>query len=78
MLTPGESRPIATLWHLAWNDDRLSCVVHRTPAGMALQIQSADSVVITERFELQPRALARARALRAALMRRGWRDVPPS
>jgi hypothetical protein len=75
MRTPCESRPLATLWHLAWNDDRLSCVVYRTPAGMRLQIEAGESVVVSEQFDLQPRTLNRARALRAALMRRGWRDV---
>jgi hypothetical protein len=31
--------------------------------------------VIAERFEIQPRALARAQALRNALKRRGWRET---
>jgi len=70
------SAPLATLWNLGWHDDRLSCVIHRTDRGMQLTIQSAHSVVITERFELQPRALARAQALREALKRRGWRELP--
>jgi hypothetical protein len=60
------------LWKLVWRDDRLTCVVYRTSSGMQLRIESADAVVITERFDLQPRALARAAALRDALKRRGW------
>ena len=75
MSTVGSS-PLATLWNLGWNEDRLSCAVYRTEQGMQLTITSADAVVITERFELQPRALARAQALREALKRRGWRELP--
>ncbi len=70
----GASR-LATLWNMAWNDSRLACVVYRTSAGMQLTIESPDAVVLTEQFELQPRALARAHALRAALKRRGWEDA---
>jgi hypothetical protein len=73
----GAMRQIAMLWHLGWNDDRLRCAVYRTDAGMQLRVESAEAVVITERFDFQPRALARAQALRAALMRRGWRDAAP-
>lgn len=79
MPTSGELRPVATLWNLACDDDRLTCIVYRSDLGaMQLRIESPAAVVIAERFELQPRALARAQALRAALMRRGWRDVVPS
>ena len=67
-------RPVATLWRLAWNDDHLSCVVYRTRTGMQLNVESDEAVVIAEKFALQPRALARANALRRALERRGWRD----
>lgn len=70
------SAPLATLWNLEWNEDRLSCVIYRTERGMQLTITSAHTVVLTERFELQPRALARAQALREALKRRGWRELP--
>jgi hypothetical protein len=76
MSAPGGSQRLATLWSLSWNGDRLSCVVYRTDAGMlTLRVESPDAVMITERFELQPRMLARARALREALKRRGWEDV---
>jgi hypothetical protein len=42
---------------------------------MLLRIESPDAVVMTERFDLQPRMLARVKMLRAALMRRGWEDA---
>jgi uncharacterized protein involved in copper resistance len=72
----GGTPPLATLWHLAWNGDRLACVVYRSPDGrMQLRVESDDAVVIDERFELQPRMLARAQALREALKRRGWEEV---
>jgi hypothetical protein len=32
--------------------------------------------MITERFELKPKMLARAQALRDAMKRRGWQDTP--
>jgi uncharacterized protein involved in copper resistance len=73
-----EPAPIATLWNLAWKDDRLTCAVYRADGGMQLRIASRDAVMITERFDLQPRALARAQALRDALKRRGWQDAGPS
>jgi hypothetical protein len=76
MSATGEGRQLATLWSLSWNGDRLSCVVYRTHAGMLLRVESADAVMITERFELQPKMLARAQALRDALKRRGWQDTP--
>jgi hypothetical protein len=75
MHIPGETPKLATLWHLAWDDERLACRIYRADEGMQLKIESADAVVITESFDLQPRALARAQALRDALKRRGWRDA---
>ena len=42
--------------------------------GFELSVESPTAVVITERFDLQPRALARAHALRDALTRRGWTE----
>jgi hypothetical protein len=76
MSSPGKARHLATLWSLSWNGDRLSCVVYRTPTGMLLRVESPDTIMITERFELQPKMLARAQALRDALKRRGWQDAP--
>jgi hypothetical protein len=75
MLPPVESSRLATLWTLAWDQDLLRCVVYRTEGGMRLAIESDEAVVHSEGFELQPRALRRARALGDALRRRGWRDA---
>jgi hypothetical protein len=69
------SRRVATLWQLVWNDNQLWCVVNRTDRGFELAVESPTAVVITERFDLQPRALARAQALREALKRRGWSEA---
>ena len=70
-----DARPLATLWQLAWNDDRVFCTVYRCGTGLQLRVESATSVIVTEPFDLQPRALARTQALRASLKRRGWQDV---
>ena len=75
MHVPGGTARLATLWNLAWDSDRLACRVYRADGRMQLKIESADAVVITESFDLGPRALARAHALRDALKRRGWRDA---
>jgi hypothetical protein len=75
MRVPGSTLHLATLWDLAWHGDRLACVVYRTEGGMQLRIESAEAVVMTEAFDLQPRALARANALRDALKRRGWQET---
>ena len=56
------------------NADRLSCIVHRDGDRFELRLESASTVILTEPFELLPRALARFEALRASLKRRGWRD----
>ena len=75
MTAQADVRPVATLWQLAWNEDRVFCTVYRCDAGLQLRVESPTSVIIAEPFDLQPRALARMRALRASLMRRGWQDV---
>jgi hypothetical protein len=67
---------IATLWQLAWRNQHLSCAVYREGDALRLTVESPTSVIVTEAFEMQPRALARAHALRDALMRRGWNAVP--
>lgn len=74
MHRPSGPPRLATLWTLAWDDDRLTCVVYRTATGMRLTIETADAEVHSEGFDLQPRALRRARALGDSLRRRGWRD----
>jgi len=66
--------PIATLWELAWNDDRLTCAVYRQDGGLQLRLESPTTTILSEPFDLQPRMLARSRALRNSLKRRGWRD----
>ena len=75
MPIPREGRVITTLWHLAWNDDRLKCVICQSAEGMQLRLESATSVIMSEPFEMQPRAFARTRALRESLKRRGWREA---
>jgi hypothetical protein len=72
------ARPVATLWRLALNEDRLACNVYRCPDGFELRLESPTSVILAERFELQPRTVARTEKLRASLARRGWRDVAGS
>jgi len=71
-----DSRPVATLWQLAWRGARLSCLVYRDGEGYELRLESASTVIFTEPFDLQPRMMARTEALRASLKRRGWRDEP--
>ena len=66
---------IATLWHLTWNDDGVKCVVYQSAEGMQLRLESPAGVIMSEPFEMQPRAFARTRALRDSLKRRGWREA---
>lgn len=75
VFTPPGARRVATLWTVAWNGEQLSCVVYRTRNGLELTVQSERLPILTEPFDLQPRALARAAALRDALKRRGWSEV---
>lgn len=63
---------IATLWELAWNDERLACVVCRAADGLRIRIESPTKVIMSEHFTFQPRTVARMRALRDSLERRGW------
>ena len=69
-----DARPVATLWQLAWNDDRLACTVYRDLDGLQLRLESATATILTEPFALQPRSLARMQALRDSLKRRGWQE----
>jgi len=71
-----DARPVARLWRLVLNDDLLSCRVYRRPDGFELRLESRTAVILSERFDLQPRMLARTEALRASLTRRGWREPP--
>ncbi len=68
---------VATLWRLEWNDERLLCAVYRGTAGLQLCVESPSGIIASERFALRPRAVARVRALRDSLLRRGWREIPP-
>jgi hypothetical protein len=73
---PREGR-VATLWNLILHDDRVSCVVYHGVKGMELRLESATAVILTEPFEMQPRAFARMKALRESLKRRGWLEENP-
>ena len=67
-------RPLATLWQLALDDERLICTVYRDRDGLQLRVESPTSIILAEPFDMQPRMLARTQALRESLKRRGWRD----
>jgi hypothetical protein len=75
MSPQADSEQIATLWQLAWEDTHvLACHVYRDAAGFEMRVESNGVLIAGERCELQPRAIARAQALRVSLVRRGWRD----
>ena len=73
MTTPREGR-VATLWDLMFNEDRVSCAVYHGTHGMELRVESPTGIILSEPFDMQPRALARTKALRESLKRRGWRE----
>lgn len=75
MTTSGEPRPVATLWQMGLNGDRVRCTVYRNQAGLQLRVESPTAVIVSEPFELQPRIFARSQALRDSLRRRGWKDL---
>ena len=70
--------PVATLWQLAWNDDLLSCAVYRAGKGLEMRIQAGTRTLFSQPFELGPRMVGRAQALRLSLVRRGWRELEPT
>jgi hypothetical protein len=73
----GHPERVAVLWELAWTDGCvLTCSVHRAPAGFEMRVESNGALVMANRCDLQPRAIARAQALRVSLLRRGWREQP--
>jgi hypothetical protein len=77
LLNPAPSSDrVATLWRLEWNDERLLCAVYRGTAGLQLCVESPTGIIVSERFALRPRTVARVRALRDSLLRRGWRELP--
>ena len=77
MSNAGET-PLAVLWELEWNENRLVCAVYRRANGLQLRVESSKAVIISEPFVIEPRALARAQALRDDLKRRGWADATRS
>jgi hypothetical protein len=68
-------RPVATLWQLGLEQNRLFCTIYRNMAGFELRLETTSTVILTEPFDMQPRLLARTRQLRAALKRRGWQEM---
>jgi hypothetical protein len=76
-VTLTRDRHISTLWNLTFHEQRLTCVVYRGVNGMELRLESPTGVILKEPFEMDPRALARTRALRESLKRRGWQEVNP-
>jgi len=72
MTIPRERR--VTLWNLMFDGSRLSCTVYHGPTGMELRLESATGTIFREPFDMQPRSLARTKALRESLKRRGWKD----
>lgn len=71
MTIPREGR-VATLWNLMLNNQHVSCAVYQGATGMEMRLESAGGVILAEPFQMQPRALARTKALRESLKRRGW------
>lgn len=66
---------VAVLWQLTWRNAALACHVYRDAEGLELRVESDAAVIVRERFDLQPRVLARATSLRESLKRRGWKDA---
>jgi len=62
------------LWQLELHKDQLRCSVYYGENGFLLRVESASAIILSERFELQPRSMARSDALRNSLRRRGWQD----
>lgn len=68
---------MATLWRLVWNESRLSCAVYKAGDGFEMRLETGTATILAEPFDLKPRVLARAEALRRSLKRRGWEDLAP-
>lgn len=68
---------VTTLWNLMFDGSQLRCAVYHGPTGMELRLESATSTIFREPFDMQPRSLARTKALRESLKRRGWQDANP-
>ena len=74
-IPPTDPARVAMLWRLAWNNAHLSCAVYRDGERLEMRLESLTNVVVKEPFELRPRMLARAHALRDSLKRHGWREI---
>ena len=68
-------QPVTTLWRLGWQNDSLACVIYRDGRELQMRVESPTGTILSETFELGPRMMARTRALRAALVRRGWTEI---
>jgi hypothetical protein len=75
-VTLARDRHISTLWNLTFNEHRVRCAIYHAANGMELRLESATGVILTEPFDMEPRSLARTRALRESLKRRGWKENP--
>jgi hypothetical protein len=73
-MTPPQHGRVATLGKLIRDENRVRCVVYHGAAGMELRLESPHAVILSEPFDMQPRSLARVKALRDSLKRRGWRE----
>lgn len=73
-MTLGRDSHVSTLWNLTFNEQRVRCVIYRGANGMELRLECAAGVILSEPFDMEPRTLARTRALRESLKRRGWRE----
>ena len=76
MSTVDHRHHVATLWCLSWGDSSLRCAIYRAGGAFQLSLESATAAILTERFDMKPRAFTRARALCNALKRRGWVEQP--
>ena len=77
-MTTSHDGRVATLWNLMFNGNRVSCVVYQGSHGMELRVESPAGIIHSEPFDMQPRTLARTRALRESLKRRGWIEITPN
>jgi hypothetical protein len=71
---PRNGRPLATLFQLSWNGDNVSCVVYKRGDRLEMCLETGARVLLTERFAIQPRMLARVKTLKKSLKRRGWQE----
>jgi hypothetical protein len=60
---------------MALHENQISCAVYRLDDRFQLRVESPTATIISEPFDLQPRAMARAQALHESLKRRGWMDT---